>query len=64
MSIFSIRINPKIKEQMDKLDIDWAEYIRKTIEQKIIEEKRKHAHKLWVQSENGPNAETLMRPVQ
>ncbi len=45
MSIFSIRINPKIKEQMDKLDITWAEYIRKTIEQKIMEEKRKYAHK-------------------
>jgi hypothetical protein len=43
MSSFSIRTNPRIKEQMDKLEVDWAEYIRKTIEQKIVEEKRKHA---------------------
>ncbi|WP_155991482.1 hypothetical protein [Candidatus Nitrosotenuis uzonensis] len=43
MSNLNIRITPKIKKQMDKLEINWEEYIQKMIEQKIVEEKRRYA---------------------
>lgn len=43
MSSLSIRINKELKEQMNKFKIDWPKYIRKTIEQKIVEEKRRQA---------------------
>lgn len=43
VSSLSIRINKDLKEQMGKLDVDWPEYIRKTIKQKIISERRKQA---------------------
>lgn len=43
VSGLSIRINKDLKEQMGKLDVDWPEYIRKTIEHKIIAERRKQA---------------------
>lgn len=37
----SIRLPEETKKKMKKLDVDWAEYIRKAVEDKIREERRK-----------------------
>lgn len=39
----SVRLPEETKKKMKKLDIDWAEYIRKAVEDKIKEERRKKA---------------------
>lgn len=42
-SSLSIRIPEEIKKKMSELDVDWPEYIRRAIEEKIREAKRKRA---------------------
>lgn len=37
----SIRLPEETRKKMKKLDIDWPDYIRQAIEEKIREEKRK-----------------------
>ncbi|MGI0047061.1 MAG: type II toxin-antitoxin system VapB family antitoxin [Nitrosotalea sp.] len=39
----SVRISKEIKEQMKKIEIDWSEYIRDVIKQRIRREKRREA---------------------
>lgn len=39
----SIRVSKEIKEQMKKIEIDWSQYIRDAIRNKIKEEKRRNA---------------------
>jgi len=39
----SVRLPEETRKKMKKLDIDWAEYIRKAVEDKITEERRKKA---------------------
>ncbi len=39
--IISLRIPEKLKDEMSKLNINWSEYLRKAIEDKIIREKMK-----------------------
>lgn len=43
MSVYSIRIPPEIKKEMDKLkdEINWSEEIRKFIKNKIEERKKR-----------------------
>ncbi|RLI75049.1 hypothetical protein DRP05_15405 [Archaeoglobales archaeon] len=48
----SIRVPNKLKEEMNKIKINWSEYLRIAIEEKIKEEKLK---KLWVEIENIKN---------
>ncbi len=42
-SNLSVRISKETKEQMKKIEIDWSQYIRDTIKQKIKNEKRRQA---------------------
>jgi len=42
--IVCIRISKQLKEEMNKLDVNWSEYLRKAIEEKIRKEKMK---KIW-----------------
>ncbi len=39
--IISLRIPEKLKDEMSKLNINWSEYLRKAIEDKICREKMK-----------------------
>jgi|GEM_PF-180832 len=41
--VISIRIPEKIKQEMDQVNINWNEYIRDAIVQKVNEERRKEA---------------------
>jgi len=41
--VISIRIPEKIKQEMDQVNINWCEYIRDAIVQKVNEERRKEA---------------------
>ena len=45
MEVISIRVSKELKEEMRRLDLDWANYLRDAIEQKIRQEKIKHACK-------------------
>ncbi len=43
----TVKVNKELKERMNMIKINWSEYIRKAIEQKIVlEERRKAAKKL------------------
>ena len=46
MEIVSVRIPKELKEEMRRLDVDWADYIRKAVEAKIREEKIRTACKV------------------
>jgi hypothetical protein len=35
MEVISIRVPKDLKEEMGKLDVDWAEYLRGAIEEKV-----------------------------
>jgi post-segregation antitoxin (ccd killing protein) len=48
-TIISLRVPEKLKEEMSKMDINWSEYLRKAIEDKISKEKMK---KIWNEIEN------------
>ena len=39
----SVRLPEETKKKMKELDIDWSDYIRKAVEEKIREAKRKKA---------------------
>jgi hypothetical protein len=39
--VISIRIPRKLREEMKEIDVDWASIVRKTVEEKVREEKRK-----------------------
>lgn len=41
--VISIRISEKLKAEMKEIDMDWASILRKTIEEKVREERRKRA---------------------
>jgi len=44
--VISIRVSKKLKEEMKEIDVDWASIVRKTIEEKVREERRKRAIKV------------------
>jgi len=69
MSVFSIRIPPDIKEEMDKLkgEINWSEEIRRFIKKKIKEHrKRKVLQEVvsYIQSLPETHAETAQKLVR
>lgn len=39
----SVRLPEETKKKMKELDIDWSDYIRKAVEEKIREARRKNA---------------------
>jgi len=45
MEVISIRVSKEMKEEMRRLDLDWANYLRDVIEQKIRQEKIRQACK-------------------
>ena len=47
--VISIRIPKWLKEEMDRININWSEYIRDSIEKKVSIEELK---KIWGQIEN------------
>lgn len=48
--VISIRIPRKLKEMMREVEVDWASFIRRAMEEKVREEKRKKAMKLMDES--------------
>ncbi len=47
--IISLRIPERLKEEMSKVDVNWSEYLRKAIEDKICKEKMK---RIWSEIES------------
>jgi len=47
--IISLRVPEKLKEEMSKVDVNWSDYLRKAIEDKISREKMK---KIWSEIED------------
>jgi len=47
--IISLRVPEKLKEEMSKVDVNWSDYLRKAIEDKISREKMK---RIWSEIEN------------
>lgn len=43
LEVISTRIPKELKDEMGNLDVDWAEYLRSAIEQKVRTEKIKRA---------------------
>ncbi len=48
-AIISLRVPESLKEEMSKVDVNWSEYLRKAIEDKICREKMK---KIWNEIES------------
>ena len=43
VEVVSVRIPKELKEEMSKLDLDWADYLRGAIEEKVKAEKMSRA---------------------
>ncbi len=43
MEVVSIRVPKDLKEDMSRLDLDWADYLRQAIEERVKIEKMKQA---------------------
>jgi hypothetical protein len=43
MEVVSVRIPKELKEEMSKLDLDWAAYLRAVIEEKVKTERMRRA---------------------
>ena len=48
--VISIRIPRELKEMMRELEVDWASFVRRAMEEKVREEKKKNAVKLMDES--------------
>ena len=48
--VISIRIPRELKEMMRGLEVDWASFVRRAMEEKVREEKKKNAVKLMDES--------------
>lgn len=46
MEVVSIRVPKDLKEEMSRLDLDWADYIRQVIEERVKAEKMRRACKV------------------
>lgn len=46
MEVVSIRVPKDLKEEMSRLDLDWAGYIRQVIEERVKAEKMRRACKV------------------
>jgi len=44
--VVSIRVPKDLKEEMSRLDLDWADYIRQVIEERVKAEKMRRACKV------------------
>ncbi len=47
--IISLRVPEKLKKEMSKVNVNWSEYLRKAIEDRISKEKMK---KIWNEIES------------
>lgn len=48
--VISIRIPRGLKEKMREVEVDWASFVRRAVEEKVREERRKNAIKLMDES--------------
>jgi len=46
VEVVSIRVPKDLKEEMSRLDLDWADYIRQVIEERVKAEKMRRACKV------------------
>ncbi|MEM2107449.1 MAG: hypothetical protein QXV46_06525 [Candidatus Bathyarchaeia archaeon] len=46
MEVVSIRVPKDLKKEMSNIDLDWAEYLRKAIEEKVKTERMRRACKI------------------
>ena len=45
MTVFSVRIDEETRKLMEKVRINWSEFIRNTIRNRVMEEERKNLAK-------------------
>ncbi len=43
MAVVSFRVSDKLREEMAEMDLDWAEVLRRLLEERILLEKRKRS---------------------
>jgi hypothetical protein len=46
VEVVSVRIPKELKEEMSKLDLDWADYLRAVIEEKVKTERMRQASRV------------------
>jgi len=46
VEVVSVRIPKELKEEMSKLDLDWADYLRQVIEEKVKTERMRQASRV------------------
>jgi uncharacterized Zn finger protein (UPF0148 family) len=46
VEVVSVRIPKELKEEMSKLDLDWADYLRTVIEEKVKIERMRQASRV------------------
>jgi hypothetical protein len=46
MEVVSVRIPKELKEEMSRLDLDWAAYLRAAIEEKVKAERMRRASRV------------------
>lgn len=51
MTVITVRVDEETKKKMRELNVNWSEFIRKAIEKKIDEERRKNLAKALLISE-------------
>ncbi|MEM3873468.1 MAG: hypothetical protein QXE05_12990 [Nitrososphaeria archaeon] len=51
MALITVRVSEEIRKKMREININWSEFIRKAIEEKIYEEKRKNLAKAVLRNE-------------
>jgi len=54
MAVFSVRVPDGLWEKMKRLDVNWAEYVRKAIEEKVRSERLRRAAESMDRSEREP----------
>lgn len=43
MGVVSFRVPDKVREEMDNASVDWPEVLRRTVEERLLVEKRRRA---------------------
>ena len=46
MSVVSVRVPKELKDRMDRLQEDWADYLRRTIENRVKQRERMEASRV------------------
>lgn len=69
MKTVTFRVPKEIKEQMDRIDINWSEYLRRSVQDVLEQQKKRDLHeRLSVSSSTSPpesgTAKQLIRTLR